>query len=208
MNFQRNGMRLTASGLSCVRGGRPLFAGLSFDLMPGGAITVLGPNGAGKTSLLRIVAGLLAPAEGKIVLENAEDSVAEACHFVGHLDAVKGALSISENLDFSRALLGGGGASNEETLNRLGLGALSALPAHVLSAGQRRRLALARLLAAPRPIWLLDEPTAALDVSGKEVLIGMIEEHRAKGGMVIAATHLELELDGAREIFISSGRAV
>ena len=201
-------MRLTASGLSCVRGGRPLFAGLSFDLMPGGAITVLGPNGAGKTSLLRIVAGLLAPAEGKIVLENAEDSVAEACHFVGHLDAVKGALSISENLDFSRALLGGGGASNEETLNRLGLGALSALPAHVLSAGQRRRLALARLLAAPRPIWLLDEPTAALDVAGKEVLVGMIEEHRAKGGMVIAATHLELELDGAREIFISSGRAV
>jgi heme exporter protein A len=128
MNFQRNGMRLTASGLSCVRGGRPLFAGLSFDLIPGGAITVLGPNGAGKTSLLRIVAGLLAPAEGKIVLENVESSVAEACHFVGHLDAVKGALSISENLDFSRALLGGGGASNEETLNRLGLGALSAIP--------------------------------------------------------------------------------
>lgn len=201
-------MRLTASGLSCVRGGRPLFAGLSFDLTPGGAITVLGPNGAGKTSLLRIVAGLLAPAEGKIVFENAENSVAEACHFVGHLDAVKGALSVSENLDFSRALLGGGGASNEETLNRLGLGALSGLPAHVLSAGQRRRLALARLLAAPRPIWLLDEPTAALDVSGKEVLIGMIEEHRVNGGMVIAATHLELELDGAREIFISSGRAV
>ncbi|HVT55858.1 MAG TPA: heme ABC exporter ATP-binding protein CcmA [Xanthobacteraceae bacterium] len=201
-------MRLTASGLSCVRGGRPLFAGLSFELAAGGAITVLGPNGAGKTSLLRIVAGLLAPAEGKIILENAESSVAEACHFIGHLDAVKGALSVSENLDFFRALLGGGEASNEDALARLGLGALSALPAHVLSAGQRRRLALARLLAAPRPIWLLDEPTAALDVAGKEVLVGMIEEHRANGGMVIAATHLELELDQAREIFISSGRAV
>jgi heme exporter protein A len=200
-------MRLTACGLGCVRGGRPLFAGLSFELVSGGAITVLGPNGAGKTSLLRIIAGLLPPAEGKVVVENA-DSVAEACHFVGHLDGVKGALSVSENLDFFRALLGGGGVSNEAALTRLGLGALAALPAYVLSAGQRRRLALARLLAAPRPIWLLDEPTAALDVSGKEVLVGMIEEHRASGGMVIAATHLELELDEAREIFISSGRAV
>lgn|SRR5579885_2586003 len=208
MNFQRNGMRLTASELGCVRGGRPLFRGLSFELAAGGAITVLGPNGAGKTSLLRIIAGLLPPAEGKIVLQDAAGSVAEACHFVGHLDAVKGALTVSENLDFSRALLGGGGAPNGAALARLGLNALADLPAQVLSAGQRRRLALARLLATPRPIWLLDEPTAALDVAGKEVLVGMIDEHRARGGMVVAATHLELELEEAREIFISSGQAV
>jgi heme exporter protein A len=208
MNFQRNGMRLTASELGCVRGGRPLFRGLSFELAAGGAITVLGPNGAGKTSLLRIIAGLLPPAEGKIILQDAASSVAEACHFVSHLDAVKGALTVSENLDFFRALLGGGGAPNSAALARLGLKALADLPAQVLSAGQRRRLALARLLATPRPIWLLDEPTAALDVAGKEVLVGMIDEHRARGGMVVAATHLELELEEAREIFISSGQAV
>jgi heme exporter protein A len=201
-------MRLLGNQVSCERGGRFLFRGLSFRLSPGEAITVLGPNGAGKTSLLRIIAGLLPPAEGMIALEGAGGPVAEACHFLGHLDGVKGALTVAENLDFSRALLGGEGTSAETALARLGLGALSGLPAHVLSAGQRRRLALARLLAALRPIWLLDEPTAALDAAGKEVLADMIGEHRAGGGMVIAATHLDLELDGAREIFISNGRAV
>ena len=194
--------------MRCERGGRSLFAGLSFELSAGGGITVLGSNGAGKTSLLRMIAGLLAPAEGTIELKGGSGSVAEAVHFLGHLDAVKGALSVAENLDFARALLGGGGASNEIALTRLGLNTLQDLPAHVLSAGQRRRLALARLLAAPRPIWLLDEPTAALDAAGKEVLIGMIGEHRTRGGMVIVATHLELELEDAREIFISGGRAV
>jgi len=208
MDFQSDGIRLTASGVRCVRGGRSLFAGLSFELSGGGAITVLGSNGAGKTSLLRMIAGLLVPAEGTIELKGRPGSVAEAVHFLGHLDAVKSALSVSENLDFARALLGGGGASNEAALTRLGLGTLQDLPAHVLSAGQRRRLALARLLAAPRPIWLLDEPTAALDAAGKEVLIGMIDEHRTSGGMVVVATHLELELEDAREIFISGGRAV
>jgi len=208
MNFQSDGIRLTASGVSCVRGGRPLFAGLSFELAAGGAITVLGSNGAGKNSLLRMIAGLLAPAEGTIELRGGPGSVGEAAHFLGHLDAVNGALSVSENLDFARALLGGGGASNEIALTRLGLNALQDLPAHMLSAGQRRRLALARLLAAPRLIWLLDEPTAALDAAGKEVLIGMMDEHRTRGGMVVVATHLELELEDAREIFISNGRAV
>jgi heme exporter protein A len=208
MNFQSDGIRLTASRVSCERGGRLLFARLSIELSAGGAITVLGPNGAGKTSLLRMLAGLLFPAEGKIELRGGPGSIAEAVHFLGHLDAVKGALSVSENLDFARALLGGGGASNETALTRLGLGARGDLPAHVLSAGQRRRLALARLLVAPRPIWLLDEPTAALDAAGKEVLIGMMGEHRTRGGMVVVATHLELELEDAREIFISNGRAV
>lgn len=201
-------MRLVGNQVSCERGGRFLFRGLSFQLSAGEAITVLGPNGAGKTSLLRIIAGLLPPAEGTIAIESGDGVVAEASHFLGHLDAVKGALTVSENLDFSRALLGGGGASVDAALARLGLGMLSGLPAHVLSAGQRRRLALARLLAARRPIWLLDEPTAALDAAGKEVLVDMIFEHRAGGGMVIAATHLELELEDAREIFISNGRAV
>lgn len=201
-------MRLVGNRVSCERGGRFLFRDLSFRLSAGEAITVLGPNGAGKTSLLRIIAGLLPPAEGTIAIEGADGVVAEASHFLGHLDAVKGALTVSENLGFSCALFGAGSASVDAALARLGLGALSGLPAHVLSAGQRRRLALARLLAAPRPIWLLDEPTAALDAAGKDVLAGMIFEHRAQGGMVIAATHQELELEGAREIFISNGRAV
>lgn len=200
-------MRVVGNRVSCERGGRFLFRGLSFQLTAGEAITVLGPNGAGKTSLLRIIAGLLPAAEGTVAIDG-EGTVAESCHYLGHLDAVKAALSVSENLDFCRALFGAGGASNETALARLGLGALSDLPAHALSAGQRRRLALARLLAAPRPVWLLDEPTAALDAAGKEVLATMIGEHRSRGGMVVAATHLELELEGAREIFISNGRAV
>jgi heme exporter protein A len=200
-------MRLVAKRVSCVRGERPLFRGLSFELAAGEAITVLGPNGAGKTSLLRIIAGLLAPAEGEIALEGSESGVAEACHFLGHLDAVKGALTVSENLDFMLALLGGN-PPQTDALKRVGLEHLADLPAHILSAGQKRRLALARLIAAPRPIWLLDEPTASLDAAGKELLIEMMNAHRAGGGMIVAATHLELELDSVREIFISNGSAV
>src|SRR5574337_461139 len=123
MNFQSDGIRLTANGVGCERGGRPLFAGLSFELSAGGAITVLGSNGAGKTFLVRMIAGLLGPAEGTIELRGGSGSVEEAVHFLGHLDAVKGALSVSENLDFARALLGGGSASNEAALTRLGLNA-------------------------------------------------------------------------------------
>jgi heme exporter protein A len=208
MNFQNNGMQLRVNGVSCVRGERSLFQGLSFELSPGEAMTVLGPNGAGKTSLLRILAGLLAPAEGRVALAGTDDTVAEASHFVGHLDAVKGALTAGENLDFYRALLGGGGAANETALKRFGLSALADLPAQVLSAGQRRKLALARLLVSPRPIWLLDEPSTSLDAAGKEALNGMMAEHRTRGGMIVAATHAELELDDARELFISHGSAV
>lgn len=200
-------MRLTAEGLSCVRGGRALFRGLSFALAAGEALAITGANGAGKTSLLRILAGLLAPAEGKIVLAGAENSVAEASHFLGHLDAVKNALSVRENLDFHRALLGGGRSANEAALSRVGLAALADLPGYVLSAGQRRRLALARLIAAPRPIWLLDEPTASLDTAGQELLTGLMGEHRARGGIVIAATHLPLGLENARALSIPARAA-
>ena len=204
-------MRLMAEQLSCVRGGRSLFRDLSFELAAGEALVVTGPNGAGKTSLLRIIAGLLPPAAGRVELKG-EVALGEACHFLSHHDGVKGALTVMENLSFYCALLGGSddgkeGAAPASALSRLGLGTLGDLPAYVLSAGQKRRLALSKLLAAPRPIWLLDEPTAALDVTGKEVLLGMIGEHRARGGMAVVATHLELELADAREIFISNGRA-
>jgi heme exporter protein A len=198
-------MRLRTEQLSCVRGGRSLFRELSFELAAGEALVVTGPNGAGKTSLLRIIAGLLAPAGGRIALDGGEVPLGEACHFLSHHDGVKGALTVMENLSFCRALLGGitAGAAPAAALSRLGLGTLGDLPAYVLSAGQKRRLALSRLLAAPRPIWLLDEPTASLDRAGQEVLAGMMGEHRARGGMVIAATHLPLDLDDARTLSLA-----
>lgn len=196
-------MRLVAQDLSCIRGGRRLFHGLSFGVEAGEAIVVTGPNGAGKTSLLRLIAGLLRPAAGRIALEGVSEPVGERCHLVSHFDAVKGALSAAEHLDFARALLGGGGVAVAAALARLGIAALTDLPGEVFSAGQRRRLALARLLVAPRPLWLLDEPTAALDSAGQETLAGLIREHRAGGGMVIAATHMKLDLDEAREIALA-----
>lgn len=194
-------MRLRTEQLNCVRGGRSLFRDLSFELAAGEALIVTGPNGAGKTSLLRIIAGLLAPANGRVRLEDSELPLGESCHFLSHHDGVKGALTVMENLSFCCALLGDNkGVAPGAALSRLGLGALGGLPSYVLSAGQKRRLALARLLAAPRPIWLLDEPTASLDRAGQEVLAGMMGEHRARGGMVIAATHLPLDLDDARTL--------
>lgn len=196
-------MRLVAKDLSCIRGGRSLFHGLSFSLQAGEAILITGPNGAGKTSLLRMIAGLLTPAAGTIALDDAGEVVGEHCHFVGHFDAVKGALTVAENLVFGSALLGGSGVPVTAALDRLGIGALKDLPGEVLSAGQRRRLALARLLAAPRPIWLLDEPTAALDAAGQQTLAELMREHRAGGGMVIAATHMKLDLDPAQEISLN-----
>jgi heme exporter protein A len=201
-------MKLVVEGLSCSRGGRSLFQGLSFGLSRGQAILVTGPNGAGKTSLLRLVAGLLVPTAGRIALEGSDGTVGEASHFVGHLDAVKGALTAGENLVFGRALLGGGDASIELALERFGIGALQDLPAQVFSAGQRRRLALARLLVAPRPIWLLDEPTTALDTSGQQMLARLMAEHRAGGGVIVAATHATLDLKDARKISLPNGGAV
>jgi len=201
-------MKLVVEGLSCSRGGRSLFQGLSFGLSRGQAILVTGPNGAGKTSLLRLVAGLLVPTAGRIALEGSDGTVGEASHFVGHLDAVKGALTAGENLVFGRALLGGGDTSIELALERFGIGALQDLPAQVFSAGQRRRLALARLLVAPRPIWLLDEPTTALDTSGQQMLARLMAEHRAGGGVIVAATHATLDLKDARKISLPNGGAV
>jgi len=200
-------MKLVVEGLSCSRGGRSLFQGLSFGLSRGQAILVTGPNGAGKTSLLRLVAGLLVPTAGRIALEGSDGTVGEASHFVGHLDAVKGALTAGENLVFGRALLGGGDTSIELALERFGIGALQDLPAQVFSAGQRRRLALARLLVAPRPIWLLDEPTTALDTSGQQMLARLMAEHRAGGGVIVAATHATLDLKDARKISLPNGGA-
>src|SRR5246500_1868463 len=161
-------MRLSGRGVTCVRGGRVVFAGLDFEAAKGGVLAVTGANGSGKTSLLRLIAGLLIPAEGAVTLEGgeAELTLPEQAHYLGHRDALKPALSVTENLSFWRDFLGGEVADTAESLRAVGLDHAVHLPAAYLSAGQRRRLSLARLLAVRRPIWLLDEPTAALDGAG------------------------------------------
>jgi heme exporter protein A len=195
-------MRLVVEGLGSMRGERTLFQGLSFAVGTGEALMVTGPNGSGKTTLLRLIAGLLPPTAGRIALAGSEEPVSEAVHFVGHLDALKGALTVGENLAFYRSLFGGGGTAVGEALGRMGIGTLVALPAQVLSAGQRRRAALARLLVSYRPVWLLDEPANALDANGQTLLVRLMQEHRGRGGIVIAAIHARLDLPGAREILL------
>jgi heme exporter protein A len=193
-------MRLWAAGLSCVRSGREVFAGLEFAVDAGEALLVLGPNGAGKSSLLRLIAGLVRPATGRLALDHgdAELTLPEQAHYLGHQDAVKPSLTVAENLGFWSRFLGGAGDAG--ALVAVGLDRLADLPAAFLSAGQRRRLSIARLIAAPRPIWLLDEPTSALDSASQERLTGIMRDHRAGGGIIVAATHGPIGLDGAKEL--------
>jgi heme exporter protein A len=195
-------MRLTASDLACVRGGRQVFRDVSFAVGAGETLLVTGPNAAGKSSLLRIVAGLIRPQQGRLELEGADSelTVGEQAHYLGHQDALKPSLSVAENLAFWAAFLGGGGAKGGAALAAVGLDGLAHLPAVYLSAGQRRRLSLARLLAVERPIWLLDEPASALDVSGQAMLAELMRAHLARDGLILAATHGPLGLDGAQEL--------
>ncbi len=197
-------MRLAGHDLGCVRGGREVLAGLNFSVDGGEALAITGRNGAGKTTLLRLIAGLLEPASGRLELTGGapDTSVAEQAHYLGHRDALKPALSVRENLDFWYAFLGGRDAPAASALDAVGLGGLADLPAGYLSAGQRRRLGLARLIAAPRPIWLLDEPTAALDTAGQQRLGELMRTHLGGGGIIIAATHGPLGID-ARELHLS-----
>lgn len=186
-------MRLSGQNLVCVRGGREVFAELSFAVDGGEALSLVGPNGAGKSSLLRLIAGLVRPALGALSLDGGDDerSIGEHCHYLGHLDALKPSLSLRENVVFWRSFYGGT-SSVEAALDAVSLAPLMHLPAGFLSAGQKRRAALARLRVADRPIWLLDEPTSALDTGAQERLFAIVGEHLAKGGIVIAATHQPL----------------
>ncbi|WP_439574004.1 heme ABC exporter ATP-binding protein CcmA [Phreatobacter sp.] len=196
-------MLLRGDALTCQRGGRIVFADLSFAIGAGEAVQVVGPNGAGKSSLLRLIAGLVPVASGSLALDGGdpEASIGEQAHYCGHQDAFKQALTVAENLEFWTRFLGGGGLATDVALDRLGLGHLADLPAAYLSAGQRRRLALARLLTVARPLWLLDEPTAALDAASQTLLAGIMAGHVAAGGLLIAATHSPLGLP-ARELAI------
>jgi len=196
-------MRLSGRGVRCVRGGREVFSGLDFEVSPGEALAVTGPNGSGKTSLLRLIAGLLTPAEGSIGLEGGETelSLPEQAHYLGHRDALKPALSVLENLSFWRDFLGGEPSGAAEALASVGLDHAAHLPAAFLSAGQRRRLSMARLVAVRRPIWLLDEPASALDAAGQNLFAALMRDHLAGGGLLIAATHAPLGVQ-ARELRI------
>lgn len=197
------------SELTCLRGGRLVFTGLGFRVAPGDALTLLGPNGSGKSSLLRIMAGLLKPFRGTLAWEDAAlaedpDIHRRRTHYVGHQDAVKPVLTAAENLAFWAAL---GGADDpadnaRRALDRLGVPHIAAVPGRYLSAGQKRRLNLARILAAPAPLWLLDEPTVALDRAAVRLLEEIIAEHRAGGGMVVLSTHMDIAMDGARTLHL------
>ena len=199
-------VRLSVDNLACRRSGRRIFSGLTFALGPGDALAVTGRNGAGKSSLLAILTGRLRPDAGRIALsEVGEASLPECLHAIGHRDGLKSSLSAGENLRFAQSLLGAPRLSPREALDRLGLGHAHDLPVGYLSAGQRRRVALARLLVCARPLWLLDEPTAALDTGSQALLAGLMAAHRAGGGLVIAATHQPLGLDGAAELRIEPG---
>ena len=189
------GLRLEAKGLSCNRGGRLIFQNLNFVISSGQLLELRGPNGSGKSSLLRLLAGLNAPESGTLEFDPTQDALVELCHYVGHQEAIKTALTVQQNINFWQNFLGGTGASPLETFR---LGKLKDDAAGLLSEGQRRRLALARLSAISRPLWLLDEPSVGLDQATLQDLKTFMQSHLAQGGMIIAATHAELGLANAQ----------
>jgi len=203
-------MKLVLDNVACERGGRRLFSSISRQISAGQGLLVKGPNGSGKSTLLKTIAGLLHAATGTIVLDGgmANATLSEQCHLVGHQPGVKSALTVAENHAFWREFLGGGG--DPDGLARLGLANLAELPAGVLSAGQRRRLALARLLAAPRTVWLLDEPAESLDRASNALLARLIDERLASGGIVVAVSHTALGGRFTRSLMLggtAAGRA-
>jgi heme exporter protein A len=197
-------MRLSAWDLAIERGGRRLVTGLSFAADRGAALIVTGPNGVGKSSLLRALCGFLPLEAGGFALEggDAERTVGEQAHYLGHADGVKGALTAGENLAFAAAMLSGQLSRDAQraALAQVGLTHVVDFPVRLLSAGQRRRVALARLLIADRPLWLLDEPTTALDAAAQAALKAIMQAHLRGGGIIVAAAHAPLGLEGAQEL--------
>ena len=192
-----------------MRGERTILSRVSLRVEAGQALVVTGANGAGKTTLLRTIAGFLPPSSGTITLSAGQGEadnrpIAQRCHLIGHLDGLKGAMTVAENLVFWAAFLNespqGGIAAIPAALLAFDLEALAGIPAAYLSAGQKRRLGLARLLVARRPLWLLDEPSVSLDVASVDLLRTVISAHLARGGLVVAATHMPLGIPGTREL--------
>ncbi len=196
---------LTAENLCIERGGRLVLDDVGFTIAGGDALVVTGPNGAGKTTLLRAIAGFLKPVAGQFYLRggDTERDLGQHCHYAGHLDAVKSRLSVAENLAFWAHYLGGAPGEVTNALAAFGLTDLAEVTAAYLSAGQRRRLGLARLLAVERPIWLLDEPTVSLDEESRSRFAALVRVHLAAGGIAIAATHVDLGLSPVKTLHLS-----
>ena len=191
-------MRLEAENLAGERGGETIFAGLSFALSEGEALVVTGPNGSGKSTLLRIICGLLQPEAGKVELR--EDGtvlpVRAACHYLGHQNAMKPALSVRENLSFWLKFNGAAQSEIDEALEAVDLPGVEHLPFGYLSTGQKRRVSIAKLLVSHRPLWIVDEPTAGLDKASEARFAEIMRGHMREGGMIVAATHIPLGLEG------------
>lgn len=201
-------MRLVAEGLSAKRGEDLIFRDIFFEVEAGKALVVKGPNGSGKSTLLRVVAGLLPRESGKVHLsgEGSQEieTVASACHYLGHRNAMKRELTVVENLRFWKSFFGdstgGTGVGIEAAADAVGLGGIVHLPFGYLSAGQQRRMAMAKLLVAWRPVWILDEPTAALDTAAEMMFAGLVKQHLKRGGIALAATHQPLGLGEMAEL--------
>lgn len=185
-------MELTAKDITCERGGRIVFRDVGFALRRGQLMQLTGPNGSGKSSLLRLIAGLNEAQAGTLSLSGGatELSIGQQAHYIAHQEAVKTALTVEENLAFWRDFMGGGDVA--EALEAFALTRLATYPAGLLSAGQKRRLALARLVLVPRALWLLDEPTVGLDTASLARLVTVMGTQLDRGGMIIAATHVPL----------------
>lgn len=213
-NIAHTGLAQSATGimsqsLACDRGGRRVFSDVDISLSPGDALIVRGANGAGKSSLLRVLAGYIPPVSGVLTWNGAEvlDDIGlyQSClHYVGHLDGVKPVLSVRENITLWSALMGDP-MDPDEALAHFGLGNLADLPAKYLSAGQKRRLNLARLGASRRPLWLLDEPAVSLDRGSVVQLESLVSDHRHTGGIAIIATHNDLKIDQAETLTLGKG---
>jgi heme exporter protein A len=201
---------LNGRDVSVERGERTILSHVSFRVAAGQALILTGANGSGKTTLLRAIAGFLPPSSGTITLgpETGDETdaapIAQRCHLIGHLDGLKGQLTVTENLAFWADFLGDGtadeGRAIQAALAAFDLGALAHIPAAYLSAGQKRRLGLARLLVTHRPLWLLDEPSVSLDAASADQLRAVMAGHLARGGLIVAATHVPLGIAAAREL--------
>ena len=207
-------LQLIADQLQVTRGPRIIIRDLSFEVAAGEALLLTGANGAGKTTLIRTLAGFLAPSGGTIRLDGGdpERDIAEQAHYVGHANGIKASLTVAENLRFWTEYLAeddrdGNADRLDEALDHFNLLDLSDIPAGYLSAGQKRRLGLARLLVAHRPLWLLDEPTVSLDTASVALLAKAVDAHVTGGGIAIAATHIPLGLAKTRELRLVGGVA-
>ena len=206
-------MELVADNLTCRRGGRIVFRDLSFRVSTGQAVLLRGPNGAGKSTLLRVIAGMLPVLAGDVSVGEASlisdrSALQEQIAYAGHLDAVKPALTVRQNLVLWAGIFGAGEAGIDAELERFDLARIAARPVSQCSAGQKRRLGLARLPVVQRPVWLLDEPTVSLDASASVLVADLIRDHCAKGGIVLAATHIDLGLTDTSVLQLQGENAV